>query len=128
MKSSTRTNNILITASPEFDNERSRPDVGLFVYKYHIEIKNESTDTVQLLARHWLIKDGFDHVEEVRGPGVVGKTPVLRSGEDFHYTSFCPLPTPSGSMQGSFEFKDSANKHFEAKIDVFYFNNSHLVN
>ena len=40
--------------------------------------------------------------QEVRGPGVVGKQPVLKPGESFEYTSGVPLPTPSGFMTGSY--------------------------
>ena len=46
---------------------------------------------MQLLTRHWIITDGTGHVEEVNGPGVVGKQPMLAPGESFTYTSGCPL-------------------------------------
>ena len=46
---------------------------------------------VQLLTRHWIITDGTGQVEEVKGPGVVGKQPTLAPGESFDYTSGCPL-------------------------------------
>ena len=44
-------------------------------------------------TRHWIITDGDGNVEEVRGPGVVGKQPMLKPGESFEYTSGCPLTT-----------------------------------
>ena len=39
-----------------------------------------------------------------RGPGVVGKYPILGPGTSFQYTSACPLTTPTGVMEGSYDF------------------------
>ena len=39
-----------------------------------------------------------------RGPGVVGKYPILGPGTSFTYTSACPLTTPTGVMEGSYDF------------------------
>ena len=35
---------------------------------------------------------------------MVGEQPVLSPGEAFHYSSYCQLSTPAGSMEGSYEF------------------------
>ena len=48
------------------------------------------------LNRHWEITDAMGRRQEVKGPGVVGKQPVLRPGESFEYTSGTPLSTPFG--------------------------------
>ncbi len=42
------------------------------------------------------------------GPGVIGKTPLLRPGEMFEYTSGTPLSTPSGFMGGTYQMVDEA--------------------
>ena len=60
-------------------------------------------EVVQLLTRHWIITDATGHIEEVRGPGVVAKQPILRPGESFEYTSGCPLTTPFGVMEGIYQ-------------------------
>ena len=52
---------------------------------------------MRLLSRHWIITDGNDHVEEVRGKGVVGEQPHLKPGESFRYTSGTMIGTPVGS-------------------------------
>lgn len=39
----------------------------------------------------------------MRGAGVVGEQPELAPGETFQYQSACPLPTPSGTMEGHYE-------------------------
>ncbi len=53
------------------------PDKNQWFFLYTVTISNESADTLQLLTRHWIITDGTGHIEEVRGPGVVGKQPTL---------------------------------------------------
>jgi ApaG protein len=58
-------------------------------------------------------------VEEVRGPGVVGQQPVLEPGESFEYTSGCPLDTPFGSMEGTYQMVTEAGLRFDAEIARF---------
>src|ERR1017187_7188525 len=64
--------------------ENSRPGQGEWVFQYTVRITNQSTETVQLISRHWIITDGLDHVEEVKGPGVIGDQPVLVPASDAH--------------------------------------------
>ncbi|HQT95075.1 MAG: hypothetical protein B7Z61_07465 [Acidobacteria bacterium 37-71-11] len=60
---------------------------------------------------------GFDCA--VEGPGVIGETPVLRPGASFEYTSFCPLPTPFGTMRGSYLMRAEAGWEFHVEIAQF---------
>ena len=71
--------------------ERSQPAADQWFFLYTVTITNEGTETVQLLTRHWIITDGTGQVEEVRGPGVVGKQPMLEPGESFDLHVGCPL-------------------------------------
>jgi len=99
--------------------EASRPEVGLWLFAYEIQIRNEGLETVQLRARHWYIHDATGRCEEVRGRGVVGEQPVLEPGGEFTYTSQCQLATPSGSMQGSYLMVTAAGERFDAQIPRF---------
>ncbi|HRE92110.1 MAG TPA: Co2+/Mg2+ efflux protein ApaG, partial [Myxococcota bacterium] len=83
--------------------ERSNPLRSQWFFTYHVSIRNAGTRTVQLLTRHWIITNAKGEIEEVKGPGVVGETPVLAPGDRFSYQSFCPLDTPIGSMHGSYQ-------------------------
>jgi ApaG protein len=75
---------------------------------------------VQLVSRHWVITDGEGKSEEVRGPGVVGYQPTLKPGEQFQYTSGCPLPTPVGTMHGSYQMVvPDTEESFDAYIEPF---------
>jgi ApaG protein len=99
--------------------ERSSPRDSRYFFAYRIRISNAGEETVQLLSRHWVITDGDGQVEHVRGPGVVGEQPVLEPGESFEYTSFCPLPTPIGSMHGNYQMVTAGGSSFDAEIPPF---------
>ena len=74
---------------------------------------------MQLRTRHWRITDGAGRRQEVRGPGVVGKEPVLKPGESFEYTSGVPLPTPSGFMTGTYGMVTAGGEGFDIEIPAF---------
>ena len=99
--------------------ERSDPVQSQYFFAYHVTISNESTETVQLVSRHWIITDGDGRMEQVKGPGVVGEQPVLAPGEAFEYTSFCPLRTAIGSMHGTYQMVTAAGERFDAEIAPF---------
>ena len=44
-------------------------------------------------------------VEEVPGEGVVGEQPRLTPTQAFKYTSYCPLKTRWGTMEGTYHFE-----------------------
>ncbi len=108
--------------------ERTNPDKGEWFYAYTIKISNEGDDTVQLVSRHWVITDGNGNVEHVRGPGVVGHQPRLRTGEKFEYTSFCPLPTPVGTMEGTYQMIVDGGGGFDATIAPFFLGAADALN
>jgi ApaG protein len=62
-------------------------------FQYTIRITNNSpTDTIQLLGRRFEIQTvGSSMKDVVQGEGVTGRTPVLKPGETFEYTSTAPL-------------------------------------
>lgn len=99
--------------------ERSEPDEEQWFFAYQIAISNEGEETAQLVSRHWVITDGDGKQEEVRGPGVVGEQPVLAPGESFEYTSACPLTTPVGTMQGTYQMRTESGEDFDAEIAPF---------
>ena len=108
-----------INVRPQYLVEHSNPDEQRYVFAYTVTIRNTGEHTAQLISRHWIITDGNNAVEEVRGAGVVGEQPVLKPGEAFEYTSGCPLPTPVGSMRGSYQCVADDGTAFEAPIPEF---------
>lgn len=119
---------IRIRAFPTYHAERSQPARSHWFFSYRIEITNVGSRPVQLLARHWRITDATGRVEDVRGPGVIGETPRIAPGATFAYTSFCPLPTPLGAMEGSYTMQCDDGTRFEARIDPFVLEDPASVN
>ena len=113
------TRGVRIEVTTEYDPSRSFPEHNRWFYLYTVEISNDGSETVQLVSRHWIITDANGHVEEVKGPGVVGESPVLEEGESFEYTSGCPLTTPYGSMHGTYQMVTSDGDRFDAQIAEF---------
>jgi ApaG protein len=113
------TENIRVEVMSSYSPENSRPLEGEWVFQYTVRITNQGRERVQLLSRHWVITDAADHVEEVRGPGVIGEQPILAPGESFKYSSWCPLKTPVGMMQGTYEMVRPDGSHFDIEIAPF---------
>jgi ApaG protein len=113
------TRGIRVQVQAEFSPAHSHPHQNRWFFLYTVTIANESDATVQLVTRHWIITDASAEVQEVRGPGVVGKQPVLEPGQSFEYTSGCPLPTPYGSMRGSYGMITADGGQFDAEIAEF---------
>ena len=107
---------INILSDVKYIEERSNPSTHLFLFAYNIKITNESSSSVQLLNRHWKITDGNGMTNTVNGKGVVGVQPVISGNEKFEYSSFCPLSTEFGMMEGWYEMKDKHGILFKVNI------------
>jgi ApaG protein len=113
------TKGVKIQVSSRFLEERSNPQTNRFIFAYTVTITNTEALPVQLISRKWIIKDADGDIETVEGPGVVGEKPVLQPGQSFEYTSFCPLETPFGTMEGHYNMVAADGSRFEAKIAPF---------
>ena len=115
--SDTTTRGIRIEVESEYLPDQSNRET--FTFAYHVRISNVGEEPAQLVSREWIITDGDGTVERVEGPGVVGEFPELEPGEEFEYTSFCPLPTPMGTMHGNYTMKRGNGERFAAEIAPF---------
>jgi ApaG protein len=113
------TQGIRVTVNSFYLAERSSPTNAQYAFAYTVRIANEGENTAQLRSRHWIITDGDGKIQEVRGDGVVGAQPVLKPGQHFEYTSWCMLPTPHGSMHGSYQMVTGEGVEFDANIAPF---------
>lgn len=121
------TRGVRVSVLSEYDPERSRPNNQQWFFLYTITITNESTDTVQLVSRHWIITNGSGQVQEVRGPGVVNQQPVLSPTQSFTYTSGCPLTTPFGTMRGTYQMVTADGEQFDVQISEFTLSEPYTV-
>ncbi len=114
------TNGVIVRAEPSFLDHESDPADRRYVWGYTIEIANNRERPVRLMHRYWRITDAAGLTQEVRGPGVIGKQPMIEPGQAFSYSSFCPLTTPAGMMQGTYDMLDLADgAHFQIAIPAF---------
>lgn len=121
------TRGVRVVVQSEYAPDKSRPAHNEWFFLYTVRISNEGSEPVRLVTRHWVITDGTGRVEEVRGPGVVGKQPTLKPGESFEYTSGCPLPTSFGVMEGTYQMVSESGDLFDAKIAPFTLSEPYTV-
>lgn len=110
---------ITVNVNPEYLKDQSDPAQDQYVFAYTVQMQNTGNIPARLLTRHWIITDAEGKTQEVRGPGVVGEHPRLQPGERYEYTSGAILPTPVGSMMGSYQMRDDEGGLFDAVIPAF---------
>lgn len=114
------TQGVRVRAEPRYLKERSDPAVGKFLFGYRITIVNESGHPIRVEGRRWRIVDADGTAHEVEGLGIVGRQPEIPSGERFEYSSYAPLATPWGTMEGGYRVIPEDGEAFEAKVERFY--------
>ena len=114
------TRGIRVTVEPSYFAEQSDPSNRKFQFGYRIRIVNESETTAQLLSRKWIIIDAAGRRQEVEGEGVIGQQPILRPSQSHEYSSFCPLDTRWGTMEGHYVFRGPGDERFEVAIKRFF--------
>lgn len=108
-----------VSVKTQYLAEQSDPERAKYVFAYTLTIRNTGQVAAQLISRHWIITDANNHVEQVRGLGVVGHQPLLQPAEQFEYTSGTVLATPHGSMTGAYFCVAEDGERFEVKIPEF---------
>ena len=114
------TKDIRVSVDSSYSPDYSNPNAAKYIFVYRVIIENLGDETVQLLKRHWSIFDAGGNPREVDGEGVIGQQPVLTPGEKHQYTSWCPLASAIGYMQGYYLFRNNLkNKIFKVHIPKF---------
>lgn len=114
------TRGIRVAVVPRYIPEESDPKGRKYVFGYRVRISNGSDAPMKLLARAWKIVDAHGTEQEVKGEGVVGQQPRIAPGQSFEYTSWCPLKTPWGTMEGVYTFATESGEKFDAAVARFY--------
>ena len=113
------TDGVTVRVVTNFLEDQSVPAQSRWFWSYHIRLENHRDDPVQLLSRHWKITDGRGNISHVDGDGVIGEQPLLQPGASHDYVSGCPLPTPSGMMEGHYRFIRADGSTFLVEIPRF---------
>lgn len=120
LMSDTITDGIRVEAVAWYRPDQSNPESNRYLFSYRIRLSNEGPAWAKLRSRHWIIINANGDRQDVQGPGVVGETPELTSGDVFEYSSFCPLDTEWGTMEGTYEMVREDGTQFDAVIGRFY--------
>ena len=115
-------NHILIKVTPNFIEKNSMIEFNKYVFAYEVEIKNESSQPIQLISRHWIIENSKFEKFEVKGEGVIGEQPTIAPREIYNYSSFTEISTPSGFMWGSYQMLTESKISFDVEIPKFELN------
>ena len=109
-----------ITVQPSFESDNYLSSKEEYIWTYNIKVKNRAGKPLQIISRMWKIIDSDGNEKEIVGEGVVGRKPIINSGEQFKYSSFAQLRSKSGMMYGSYQIKAiESGKVFTAKIPAF---------
>ena len=114
-----RKHQIDVSAEVKYLPDQSDEAKRRYVFAYTITITNNGTVPAQLVTRHWIITDANGEVQEVKGEGVVGEQPHLKSGQSFQYTSGAAIATPVGTMRGTYQMVADDGVRFDATIPEF---------
>ena len=122
------THQIDISVETIYVEKQSAPENNRYVFAYTVTICNKGAVDAQLISRHWIITDAAEHIQEVRGEGVVGEQPLLAPGESFSYTSASMIETPVGTMHGSYQMMCGDGTQFDAPIPAFRLSIPNVLN
>ena len=106
---------------------QSEPHNQKYAFAYRISIANKGNEAAQLISRHWIITDGNEARQEVKGEGVVGEQPIIKPGSVYQYTSGVVLATEVGTMSGTYHMVDESGTSFDASIPPFLLTVPHAV-
>ncbi|XHS79718.1 Co2+/Mg2+ efflux protein ApaG [Burkholderiaceae bacterium UC74_6] len=99
--------------------EETRPERGVWAYRYTVTIVNTGKVTAQVLGRHWRIFDARGRMQSVDGLAVVGHQPLLAPGQQFQYSSWAQIETPQGSMRGKLLCATDTAEIFYVEVEEF---------
>ncbi|MGC9450463.1 MAG: ApaG domain [Oceanipulchritudo sp.] len=88
------------------------------MFTYHLTIHNQSSRTIAILARKWVLRYGDGEVDVIEGDKVIGKTPELAPGKTFSYASF-HLVARNALVEGAFHGVDDEGNQIHVPIPPF---------
>lgn len=114
------TDGIRVEVEPAYLASYSDPAAARFIFRYCVRITNGRDERVRVTRRFWRVVDGNGVEHTVDQPGVVGQRPFLEPGASFEYTSYCPMSTPWGTMEGHYLIERDGAEPMQAAISRFY--------
>ena len=117
--SNIKTNGFKVFAKSIYVPEMSNLKRSEYFFAYLIRIVNESDMSATLVRRYWEITNSFGQKQIVKGDGVIGEQTTIRPGKYHSYSSYCPLNTPYGFMNGHYELENENGDSFNIQVPSF---------
>ena len=114
------TRSIKVVVRPFYLDERSNILEKRFVFGYHVRIENRGDEEIQLLSRHWVIRDDQGRTREIEGEGVIGRQPVIEADNVHEYNSYCVIESFEGTMEGTYLMQLPSGERFHVEIPLFH--------
>ncbi len=114
------TKGVKVSVETFYQSDISQPVNNEYMFAYRITIENQSSNTVKLLKRKWIIVDAYGKERVIEGEGVIGKQPIIESESSHQYVSGCHLKTDIGKMFGFYTMERIIDGEvFDVKIPAF---------
>ena len=94
------------------------PDDRQFPFVYFISIRNNSTTTVTVKARKWVVRAANGETIVVEGDGVVGQFPRLGPGDEYSYNS-CHTISQDSHAEGAYFVEGDDGTVYVVRIPAF---------
>ena len=123
------TKGIKISVEVKFEGTFTRKSFQQHAFTYYVSIENLGKDTIQLVSRHWKILESTNRPHYLKGNGVVGVKPILKSGEIYSYKSGCLINSTVGSMSGKYTMINFTNaQKFSVEVPNFKLSVPYILN
>ena len=106
-----RVDDVVYMPSLEAPEDKPHPFI------YFISITNETKETVTILGRKWIVREG-DEQMVLEGEGVIGQKPVLEPGQHFSYNSY-HVTAQNAEVQGAYFGQTDSGERFFIRIPSF---------
>lgn len=105
-------NEVVYMPSLEAPAERPHPFV------YFLTISNQSSETVTIRGRKWVVREQGGETTVVEGAGVVGQTPEIEPGKEFSYNSY-HVTRADCVAEGAFFAETASGERVYTRIPAF---------
>jgi Uncharacterized protein affecting Mg2+/Co2+ transport len=107
-----------VSAQVQFLPEESDPERRQYAFAYTLTIRNSGQVPAQLIARHWVITDSDNNVQEVKA-GRGRASAAAQTGRALRIYELGVIATPVGTMRGDYFCVAEDGERFDAPVPEF---------
>ena len=121
------TRGVRVSVLSEYAPDRSSPPKNEWFFLYTITITNEGADACSCCRATGSSPTAAATSRKSRARASSASSPCSTPGESFTYTSGCPLATPFGTMEGTYQMVTRAGEFFDVTIAPFTLSEPYTV-